>query len=119
MDSPKFKVLLILATVALFFLSNKNNENRSFLGKTIHANNFNDYQWCFGLLSLFSQSFAAFFLLRMFSGVRCVENYEPHKMVNTQKIRRMLLRNCLSIFDHFVGLPLKSLTHFVQISPLF
>ena len=60
------------------------------------------YQWCF--LSLFSKSYAPFLLLRMLSEVRYVENYEPRKMVkHTQTIRRLLLRNCLSVFDHFVG----------------
>ena len=29
---------------------------------------------------------------------------------HTQKIRRLSPRNCLSVFDHFVGLTLKGLT---------
>ena len=36
---------------------------------------------------------------------------QPHKMVKyTQTIRRLLPTNCLSVFDHFVGLALKGLT---------
>ena len=36
---------------------------------------------------------------------------QPHKMVkHTQKVRRLLPANCLSVFDHFVGLELKVLT---------
>ena len=35
---------------------------------------------------------------------------QPHKMVkHAQTIRRLLLRTCLSVFDHFVGLALKGL----------
>ena len=35
---------------------------------------------------------------------------QPHKMVkHAQKIRRLLPTNCLSVFDHFVGLALKGL----------
>ena len=35
---------------------------------------------------------------------------KPHKMVNhTQTIRRLLLTNFFSVFDHFVGLALKGL----------
>ena len=34
----------------------------------------------------------------------------PHEMVkHTQTIRRLLQTNCLSVFDHFVGLALKEL----------
>ena len=37
--------------------------------------------------------------------------YQPNKMIkNTQTIRRLLPKNCLSVFDHFVGLALKELT---------
>ena len=37
---------------------------------------------------------------------------QPHKMVkHTQAIRPLLLKNCLSVFGHFVGLELKGLTH--------
>ena len=33
---------------------------------------------------------------------------QPNKMVkHTQRIRRLLPTNCLSVFDHFVGLMLK------------
>ena len=42
----------------------------------------------------------------------CVKPFkrQPHKMVkHTQTIRRLLLTNCLSVFDHFVGLALKGL----------
>ena len=31
---------------------------------------------------------------------------------HTQTIHRMLPTNCLSVFDHFVGLAVKELTHF-------
>ena len=35
-----------------------------------------------------------------------------HKMVkHTQAIRRLLPKNCLIVFGHFVGLELKGLTH--------
>ena len=35
---------------------------------------------------------------------------QPHKMIkHTQKIRRLLPTNCLSVFDHFVRLALKGL----------
>ena len=38
------------------------------------------------------------------------ENGKPDKMVKrTQTIRRLLPTNCLNVFDHFVGLALKSL----------
>ena len=38
---------------------------------------------------------------------------EPHKMVkHTQTMCRLLLTNCLSVFDHFVGLVLKGLKSF-------
>ena len=38
-------------------------------------------------------------------------NVNNHKMVkHTQRIRRLLPTNCLSVFDHFVGLALKELT---------
>ena len=37
-------------------------------------------------------------------------NHQPHKMVkHTQKLRQLLLTNCLSVFDHFLGLALKGL----------
>ena len=37
---------------------------------------------------------------------------QPHKMVkHTQTIRRQEPTNCLSVFDHFVGLPLKGEKH--------
>ena len=36
---------------------------------------------------------------------------QPHKMVkHTETIRRLLPKNCLSVFDHFVGLALKGLS---------
>ena len=36
--------------------------------------------------------------------------YQPHKMAkNIQTIRRQQSTNCLSVFDHFVGLVLKGL----------
>ena len=35
---------------------------------------------------------------------------QPHEMVKyTQTIRLLLTTNCLSVFDHFVGLALKGL----------
>ena len=37
-----------------------------------------------------------------------------HNMVkHTKTIRRLLPTNCLNVFDHFVGLALKRLTHFI------
>ena len=40
---------------------------------------------------------------------------QPHKMVkHTQTICRLLPTNCLSVFDHFVGLTLKELTEIVK-----
>ena len=40
--------------------------------------------------------------------------HQPHKMVkHTQTIRRLLPTNCLSVFDHCVGLALKGLILFV------
>ena len=37
----------------------------------------------------------------------------PHKMLrHTQTIRQLLLTNCLSVFEHFVGLVLKRLIYF-------
>ena len=37
---------------------------------------------------------------------------QPNKMVeHSQTIRRLLPTNCLSVFDHFVGLELKGLIH--------
>ena len=44
--------------------------------------------------------------------------HQPHKMVrHTQTIRRLLVANCLSFFDHLVGLTLKRLIiiRFVQL----
>ena len=42
---------------------------------------------------------------------------QPHKMVkHTQTIRRILPTNCLSMFDHFVGLALKGLSSKRQVS---
>ena len=36
---------------------------------------------------------------------------QPHKMIkHTQTIRRLLRTNCLTVFDHFVGLPLTGLS---------
>ena len=41
--------------------------------------------------------------------------HKPHKMVkHTQTIRRLLPTNCLSVFDHFVGLALKGLKAWVD-----
>ena len=38
------------------------------------------------------------------------EERQPHKMVKqTQNIRRQKPTNCLSVFDHYVGLMLKGL----------
>ena len=34
---------------------------------------------------------------------------------HTQTIRRLLLTNCLSVFDHFVGLAHKGLIHWVHV----
>ena len=37
---------------------------------------------------------------------------QPHRMVkHTQSVRRLLPTNCLSVFDHFVGLALTGLRH--------
>ena len=36
---------------------------------------------------------------------------------HTQTIRRLLLTNCLSVFDHFVGLALKELTATKMLMP--
>ena len=37
---------------------------------------------------------------------------QPHHLAkHTQIIRRLLPTNCLSVFDHFVGLALKGLKH--------
>ena len=42
--------------------------------------------------------------------LQCILKRQPHKMVNhTQTIRRLLLTNCLNVFDHFVVLALKRL----------
>ena len=42
---------------------------------------------------------------------------QPHKMVkHNQTIRRLLPTNCLSLFDHFVGLALRRLTTKLSIS---
>ena len=38
---------------------------------------------------------------------------------HTQTIRRLLPTNCLSVFDHFVGLALKGLSEYEQINFLF
>ena len=39
----------------------------------------------------------------------------PHKMVkHTQTIHRQKPTNCLSVFDHFVGLALKGLREYVN-----
>ena len=35
---------------------------------------------------------------------------QPHKMVKDTQTRRLWWTNCLSVFDHFVGLVLKGLT---------
>ena len=38
---------------------------------------------------------------------------QPHKKVkNTQTIRWLLLTNCLSVFDHFVGLALEKMANY-------
>ena len=34
---------------------------------------------------------------------------QPHKMVKLKQFVNILLTNCLSVFDHFVGLALKEL----------
>ena len=40
---------------------------------------------------------------------------QPHKMVkHTQIIRRQQPNNCLSVFDHYLGLALKGLTSIVS-----
>ena len=36
-------------------------------------------------------------------------NANPTKWSNTQTIRQLLSTNCLSVFDHFIGLALKGL----------
>ena len=42
---------------------------------------------------------------------------QPHKMVkHAQKIGRQQPTNCLSVFDHFVGLVLKGLNKNMQIN---
>ena len=44
----------------------------------------------------------------------------PTKWSNTLKqIRRLLPTNCLSMFDHFVGLALKGLTNLRRIFPSY
>ena len=44
---------------------------------------------------------------------------QPHKIVKqTQPIRRLLPTNCLSVFDHFVGLALKGLKDFGYLDAL-
>ena len=49
------------------------------------------------------------FILRCFFPVSILKR-QPHKMVkHIQTIRRQLLTNCSSVFDHFVGLQLKVL----------
>ena len=35
----------------------------------------------------------------------------PTKCLNTQTIRRQIATNCLSVFDHFVGLALEGLRY--------
>ena len=38
---------------------------------------------------------------------------QPHRMVkHTQTIRQLLLTNCLTVLDHFLGLALKELIDF-------
>ena len=38
--------------------------------------------------------------------------HQPHKKIkHTQTIRQLLPTNCVSVFDHFVGLALKQLIH--------
>ena len=42
---------------------------------------------------------------------------QHHKMIkHSQETRRQKPTNCLSVFDHFVGLPLKGLKHFLSVS---
>ena len=42
---------------------------------------------------------------------------QPHTMVkHTETIRRQQLTNCLSVFDHFVGLALKWLKAFYYLT---
>ena len=46
---------------------------------------------------------------------KCIEHFfnplsaNPTKVSNTQTVRRLLQKNCLSVFDHFMGLALKGL----------
>ena len=41
---------------------------------------------------------------------------QPHKMIkHTQAIRQLLPTNFFSVFDYFVGLVLKGLTHFMSL----
>ena len=55
------------------------------------------------------------FIVLIMTTFRCLVHVsilkcQPHKMVkHTQTIRRLLPTNCLSVFDHFVGLALKEL----------
>ena len=43
---------------------------------------------------------------------------QPHKIVqHSQTIRRLLPSNCLSVFDHFVGLAPKGLTKRIVLFP--
>ena len=41
---------------------------------------------------------------------------QPHKRSNIQIIRRQQLKNCLSVFDHFVGLSLKVLSFLLNLN---
>ena len=42
---------------------------------------------------------------------------QPHKMVkHTQTIRWQIPTNCLSVFDHFVGLAIKGLKHVMMLN---
>ena len=38
---------------------------------------------------------------------------------HTEAIHRLLPANCLTVFDHFAGLALKGLTHFIQSESLY
>ena len=60
-----------------------------------------------------------FFLVRIFlysDWIRIFTKRQPQKMVkHTQKLRPQKPTNCLSVFDHFVGLALRRSPYFVRI----
>ena len=65
-------------------------------------------------------SFIYIFLAMMYTPVLAVLKpfkYQPHKIVkHTQTTRQQKPTYCLSVSDHFVGLPLKGLTILANIT---